>query len=317
MSQKPNSPTKSILLIVAAILLLAVVVVIWDQRGGDDPQVSISKTDPFASLNLKDPTPSYLLLQYVAKHGGDPYTRQFSIDWLSEQARLRQALKPDQEKWLFSMIENGGHKDWEIGYKQWLYNDSFNVLHMGNDQERLTNLLQDLALKHEDKTMRLYALQHIEIQRSLGHLVDELADEVHASLLTLAREEQSEVAGTALVNLIAWDGEETAPSKELIDLALGIAADTLRTDDIRVTALHAVGEYSLTLARAMASDASQPVHVRKASIAWMGQYGNEEDVATLQQLAKENFRIAQAAQPALAAIESRKSGKAARTLIEL
>lgn len=308
--------TKPALLLMAGVLLLAAGVFIWRQ-GGVSNQTAQPTADPYASLDLKDPKPSFLLLQYVAAHGGDQYTRQFSIDWLSEQARLRQPLKPDQENWLYSMIEAGGHKNWEIGYKLWLFNDAFNCLHMANDQNRLTHLLQDLALHHEDKTMRLYALQHLEIQRSRGHLEGDLANQVHASLINLARDDQSEVAGTALVNLLSWDGPEIPPFTELVDLALDIAADTLRSDDIRVTALHAVGQHSLTLARALAPDTTQSVHVRKAAIAWMGKYGNETDNETLKQLAQENFRIAQAAKPALAAIKSRKNGEPARTLIKL
>lgn len=317
MTSKPNSSAKPILLVVAGVLLLAAALVIWNQRGDGvegQPQVA---TNPFASLNLKDPKPSFLLLQFVAEKGGDDITRQFSIDWLNEQARLRQPLKPQEESWLLSMLEAGGHKDWKMSYKHWLFNDAFSVLHMAQDQERLTGLIKDLALTREDKTMRLYALQHIEVQRSAGNLVDELADQMHASLLALASEDQSEVAGTALVNLIAWDGPEAVPSKELIDLALDISADTLRGDDIRVTALHAVGEHSLALARAMAPDTNQPVHVRKASIAWIGKYGSEADTKILKQIAQENFRVAQAANPALAAIHKRKGGNPTRKLIGL
>ena len=63
------------------------------------------------------------------------------------------------------MLEGGGHKNWEIEYAQWLYNDSFNVLHLAEDQNRLTRLLQKLVLEHDDL--------HDEVG-FLGRLVDEL-----------------------------------------------------------------------------------------------------------------------------------------------
>ncbi len=305
------------MLIVAGLCLVAAAFVVWPQLRKPADSGKVAGRDPSAGLNLKDPQPSYLLLQYVTDKGGNEVTRQMAIDWLSEQARLRQALKPEQEAWLFSMIEGGGHKDWGIGYKQWIFNEAFNVLHMAKDQKRLTHLLEGLALKHEDKTMRLYALQHIELQRGQGHLVGERAEQIYASLVRLAREDQSEVAGTALVNLIAWEGPEAEPSKDLIDLALDMAAETQRADDIRVTALHAVGAHSLALARTLAPDTIQPVQVRKAAIAWIGKYGSDGDAEALKQLAQENFRIAQAANPAFQAIEARQDGKPARERIEL
>ena len=317
MSQKPNRLTKPILLLAAAIVVLGVAVVIWDQRGGDNPQTQKPETNSYTGLNLEDPKPSFALLQYVADEGGDEILRQMAIDWLSEQYRARTQLVSRQEEWVFSMLESGGHPGWEIGYKLWLFNDAFNVLHNARDQKRLTELLKGLALTHSDKTMRLYALQHIELQRSVGHLVGPMADEIRATLIELAYDPQSEVAGTALVNLTLWDGEETKPSQDLIDLALEIAADTQRTDDIRVTALHAIKEHSLQLSRKLATDLEQSVHVRKAAIGWMGQYGSESDTEALQKLAQENFRIAQAANPALEAIRNRKNGKPTRTLIQL
>ena len=317
MSQKPNSLNKPILLLAAAIVIVTVVVVVWGRREAEDTHVQRPLLDPYASIDFEDPKASFALLQFVANEGGDEILQDLAIDWLSEQYRGRTQLQPRQEEWLFSMLEDGGHSDWEIGYKLWLFNDAFNVLHNARDQERLTALLKGLALTHEAKDMRLYALQHIELQRSVGHLTGPLAEEIRGTLKTLAYDPQSEVAGTALVNLTLWEGKETPPSQDLINLALELAADTQRTDDIRVTALHSVHEHSLELSRKLATDLKQSVHVRKAAIAWMGKYGSEADADTLRELAQENFRIAQAAKPALEAINSRKNGKPARTLIEL
>ncbi len=317
MSDSSTNIRKPVLLIAAGALLLVAALIFWNQRNGVTDQPVQAAINSYEDLNLEDPQPSFLLLQYVADKGGDSITRQFSIDWLSEQSRLRIQLKPDQEKWLFAMLESGGHPDWDMNYKQWLFNDAFNVLHMAKDQKRLTKLLKSLALTHEDKTMRLYALQHIEQQRLRGHLVGELAEDMRATLRKLVYDKQSEVVGTALVNLIAWDGPKSEPSSELIGLALELAADTQRTNDIRVTALHAVGKHSLDLARRIAPDTKQIVHVRKAAIATIGEHGNQEDLALLEQLKAENFRIAQAAEPALKALQARKNGKADSSLIPL
>lgn len=311
------SRIKIVLPIVAGACLLGVGFVVWNQVRQSDNSAPVAQQDPFSRLDLDDPTPSFLSLQYVAEHGGDAITREMAIKWLDTQSRLREPLRPEQENWLFSMIERGGHADWEIDYKLWIFNSGFNCLHMASDQERYTRLLQELSTSHVDKTMRLYALQHIGLQRGQGHLVDELAQQVRTTLQKLAYDEESVVAGTALVNLIACDGSETESSEELIQLALKLAADPKRSDDIRVTALHSIGQQSLQLSRDLAVDTSQPIHVRKAAIAWIGKHGSEADTEVLQQLARENFRVAQAAGPALDAIRHRAKKTEPRTLISL
>jgi hypothetical protein len=245
------------------------------------------------------------MLRYVADRGGDQHQRKFAIDWLAEQARLRLAPKADQETWLLSVLEKGGHPDWDIETQLWTFNDSFSYLHLGKEHERLTAILQDLALKHPHPTMRLYALQHIDIQRSIGNLTGPIAEKTHEMLHQLAQETDGEVAGTALVSLVNWEGPETPPSEALVKLANQLAGDTARTVDVRVTAMHAVGHQTLELARTLATDLSQPIHVRKAAIACIGHHGSEADTSSLKQLAQENFRIAQAAEPALKTILTR------------
>jgi hypothetical protein len=247
------------------------------------------------------------MLRYVAERGGDVHQRKFAIEWLDEQTRLQIAPKPDQEKWLLSVIGKGGHPDWDIETQLWIFNNAFNYLHLGKEHEALTKHLQNLALKHPHKTMRLYALQHIDLQRSSGNLTSAIAEEVQTTLLELAQASESEVAGSALVALVNWNGPESAPSEKLIQLANQLAADTARPVDIRVTAIHAVGHHTLELARTLATDLTQPVLVRKAAIACIGKHGSESDTAALQQLAQENFRIAQAAEPALQSIRQSKS----------
>lgn len=155
--------------------------------------------------------------------------------------------------------------------------------------------------------MRLYALQHIELQRGAGSLTGTLAEEIRKDLHGLAKKSDSQTAGTALTLLINWEGSEAPADPELIKLAMELAADSDRPVDIRVTAIHAAGEHALTGARALAVDKSQPILVRKASIAIMGRFGNVDDVAKLESMNREHFRITQATRPALQLIRKRLS----------
>lgn len=318
MSKRPFNPRIVALLAVAAVVAIACVLGL--QRQGqrtEQVQETTASPDPYASIDFDDPVASYQMLRFVVERGGDKYQRQLAIDWLDEQARMGLAPDAEQEHWLLTMIENGGHPDWDIETQLWLFNNVFDYLHLGKEHERLTDHLLQLAVDHPHKTMRLYALQHIGVQRSVGNLDGAIAGKTRATLLRLANEDDGEVAGAALVAAVEWDGLETPPSREFVELALELAADPGCAVDVRVTAIHAVGNETLPLARALASDTEQPVHVRKAAIACIGKYGTNEDTAPLRQLAKENFRIAQAAEPALEAIRHRESGGATRDAVPL
>lgn len=304
MSDSCANIRKPVLLIAAALLLSAGVAFIWQQ--GKQSCLTAQAVDPCVNFELEELTASYQMLRYVAERGGDEHQRKFAIEWLDEQARLKIAPKTEQEAWLLSLIEQGGHVDWDIETQLWIFNNAFNYLHLGKDHAALTKHLQHLALKHSHKTMRLYAVQHLALQRSIGNLTGEAADESLGLLQQLIQNTDSEVAGSALVALVNWEGLESKPSEKLIVLANQLAGDSTRTVDIRVTAIHAVGEHTLSLARKLATDLAQPVQVRKAAIACIGQHGTESDTATLQQLAQENFRIAQAAEPALKNIRASK-----------
>jgi hypothetical protein len=304
MSQSSNSSRKPILLALAGVLLLGAVAFLWQQQGKQEKPIGKAE-DPFTNFNADEPVASYQMLRYVAERGGDEHQRKFAIEWLDEQTRLRLAPKAEQEAWLLSVIEKGGHPDWDIETQLWIFNNSFNYLHLGKEHDALNKHLQHLALKHPHTTMRLYALQHINLQRSIGNLTGPAADETFTLLQKLAQASESEVAGSALVALVNWEGPNSKPSEKLIALALELTGDNARTVDIRVTAMHAVGNNALTLARTLATDLTQPIQVRKAAIACIGNHGTESDTIALQQLTKENFRIAQAAEPALKSIRHR------------
>lgn len=290
-----------------AIALAGVGWVVWFQprgeEGGAGPQ-----SDPLAGLNLDTPDDaSYKTVRHVLETGGNERTRELAIVWLDRQSRRRLPLNAEQETWLLGKLAANGHASWDAEYRFLFFNSAFNVLHMGSRQEALTRQLQKLALEAPEKTMRLYALQHIALQRGIGHLTGPLADEVRGTLHHLASQAGSPVAGSALSTLISWEGRETPAEAALIGLTLQLAADPACEVDVRVTALHAAREQSLPLARRLAGDATQSVPLRKAAIARIGQHGEEDDRAFLESLRTENFRLAQAAEPALRAIQQRLS----------
>lgn len=304
---RPKPAVRARFALALASALLAVGVLVWFQQQGDKGRGPAAPADPLAGLNLEDPEASYLILRHAMETGGTERTRELAVAWLDRQARRQLPLTADQENWLLERLSANGHASWDPEYRFLIFNSAFNVLHMGKRQEDLSRLLQKLALEAPEKTMRLYALQHLGVQRSIGHLTGPVADEVRASLHTLAAQPGCSVAGTALTNLTLWDGPETAPDPALVALALKLAEDPACEVDVRVSALHTAGAASLPLARRLAPDTTQPMQLRKAAIARIGQHGVVADRAALETLIAENYRIAQAAEPALRTLEHRLS----------
>lgn len=257
------------------------------------------------TIDLADPAVAFTTFQHVLDSGGCEITRPIAIEWLDRHASTFAAPRPPEVAAIFEMITRGGHSSWDPGYRQHIFNSAFNTLHLTTTAESLTRTLHHLAIHDADRIMRLYAMQHLNAQRRVGHLPDgPLADEVHASLRKIAHGSEEECSGYAIQVLISWDGgEESDPS--LQQLALATAADTARPVDIRVTALHAAGPASLALARTLATRTEEHVMLRKAAIARIGELGTEADFPSLETLLRENSRIAQATEPALLAIRSR------------
>lgn len=300
--------TRRLFLIAAAALLIGVaafIVVEMRSTSPTDPTSSPAPTlaERFPGLDLEDPAASYQTLRYAAATGGDPRTRQMAIRWLDDQSRSNRALTPNQEKWLLTQIEDGAHPDWDIEYRLWLYNSAFNCLQRSTDIECFARLLQTLATEHPHRRMQLYALQHIGLLRENGRLTGPLAEEIHRDLEKLIDQPGHPVAGTAIALLIDWSDAE--PPANTIEHALKLAADPAVPVDVRVTALHAADHAALGLARELSRDTDQPIILRKAAIASLGRYGDRSDTPALEQFAAEHFRLAQAAKPALKAIDRR------------
>jgi hypothetical protein len=257
------------------------------------------------SIDLEDPAPSFEVLRHAADTGGNERTRELAIAWLDNQTRLGQPLPAERENWLLATLEKGGSPKWDKEYRFWIFNSAFNALHPGKRGEDLTRLLKRLALDDPERTMRLYALQHLGLQRSSGRLEGALADEVKTMLEQFTTAPESEVAGTAVALLAAWSDGYGSVNQAVISRAIGIASESSRPVDVRITALHAAGRDALPLARALAADTLQPVLLRKAAIACIGHHGGENDTAVLRDIASQSSRLAQAANPALRAIHDR------------
>jgi hypothetical protein len=260
------------------------------------------KQSPAPAPDLREPAEDFDTYLHVLQTGGCEITRPAAIAWLDRYARENAALPEAHSARVMKMIADGGHPSWEAAYRQHLFNSAFNALHRCHIGESLTLRLLQLSLHDPDRTIRLYALQHIGAQRRAGHLPDgDLAEKVSASLRGLAVAREDEVSGYAIDLLVSWDGGEGGePDPSLRDLALATAADTSRAVDIRVTALHASGSASLPLARDLAARTEEHVMLRKAAIACIGKHGTDADFASLESLRAESARLAQAAEPALA-----------------
>jgi len=303
----PTSWKRKGLLLAACLILIAASLLFIRPWKQDRPSSSASPTaaHSYPGIDLEDPAASFETTRYVADTGGDELTRAQAIAWLDEHTRTVRALTPRQEAWLIDTLTAGGHPAWPKGYKFLFFNSAYNILHHGPRQEDLTRLLAHLAVHDPEKTMRLYALQHLEVQRTSGHLTGPLAEEVRAIFLHIAAMPDGQESGLAVRFLAEWDGNHSPADPDVIAQALALAASDSRAVDVRVTALHAAGPAALPLARTLATDVKQPMLVRKAAIACIGHHGGQSDAADLQKLSAESSRLAQAADPALQTIQHR------------
>jgi hypothetical protein len=267
------------------------------------PQVKAIKPPAHVSLtdntDRNDPSESYETFIHVLNTGGCENTRPAAIAWLDRFATQNLILPESQATAVIAMIENDSHPNWDQGYRQHIFNSAFNALHLCPTGETLTRQLLRLAEHDSDRTMRLYAMQHLGIQRRIGHLPDgALATATHKMFTKIANQPREETSGYALEVLTNWNGENATQDPNIIRLALATAADTSRPNDVRISALLAAGKASLELARQLAADSTQPIHLRKTAAACLGEYGDESDLVILRKLSGESSRLAQAADPA-------------------
>ena len=89
-----------------------------------------------------------------------------------------------------------------------------------------------------------------------------------------------------------------------------MAVDPARPVDVRIAALHAIGEDPgvLDLARTIAPDHSQPLLLRKAALNLIGRHGTSQDLTVLRLCSRESPRLSQAGEPAARALQDRLAG---------
>lgn len=294
---------------------------LWPDRETADPNAGQGLVAPSRPTgprpDLREPAENFATFQHVLLTGGCEITRPVAIAWLDRQARENTVLPKTESARVMAMMVEGGHASWKAAYRQHLFNSALNVLHRCHLGEALTVQLLHLSQHDPDRTIRLYALQHLGVQRRAGHLADgPLADRVLASLREMAAASREEVSGYAIDLLASWDGTaDGEPGPAVRDLALATAADASRPVDIRVTALHAAGSGSLALARTLAGQTKEHIMLRKAAIACIGKHGTDADFPALEGLRDESARLAQAAAPALAKLHQRQAASPTTSLV--
>ncbi len=246
----------------------------------------------------------------VLAHGGTPLELAETIEFFDKVTRVGKGFEEHQRSALLAALERGTPAKMSEGSWSHIFNCACNALATAQPvtDERLLSLLERVALDDPRLVMRLYALQHIGSRYNASSPASQqrLRDLVQRLLV----DPSSKTAGTALVLWRRW--EKTAGPRALssLDLSRAIAADPGRPVDVRVTALHAIGDDPcvLDLARAIAPDHSQPLLLRKAALNLIGRHGQEQDLEVLRLCSRESPNLGQASDPAARSLKDRLAG---------
>ena len=256
------------------------------------------------------------VLAFMAR-GGSPLELAQAIEKLDTITRLSRTIPEDQHADLLSAMEHGAPESMDEGAWSHLFNCACNALAVGQTapDEKLIALLERIAVDDPRLVIRLYALQHLGVRYETA--TADCRERLRALVLELLAKPDAQTAGTALVLWRRWENSAEPGSISSLEMSRAMAADATRPVDVRVTALHAIGEDPgvLNLARSIAVDMSQPVILRKAALNLMGRHGGAEDLAALRQCGRESPRLAQATEPAAMALEERLVGKPQTALI--
>jgi len=243
----------------------------------------------------------------VLARGGTTLEREEAIGFLDTIARGRTGLPKDQRAALLAALERGTPAGMAEGSWFHLFNSACNALAVAQaaGDETLLGLLERVALTDSRLVMRLYALQHIG-----RHYAAACAATRQRLRSLVQRLPSSQAAGAALVLWRSWESAAGPGDMSSLDLSRAIAADAGRPVDVRVTALHAIGDDPavLDLARSIAQDRIQPVILRKAALNLIGRHGGPQDLTVLNLCSRESQRLAQAGEPAARALKDRLAG---------
>ncbi len=236
------------------------------------------------------------------------------IEDLDTAARLRKGIELDLANLLMANLGNGVPKSMTVSSWHHFFNSSLNALGAtpGVSREAISRILIQVVDDEDDKVLRLYSLQHLGIHQP--SLSEPLRSELGRRVSELAYFQEDEVSGTALELVEQWNGElgaglDNVPVEDRSAAALKIMTDANRPMDVRISAMHVAADGgfqdALPAARAIAANPADGALLRKSAIYLIGQLGVETDTALLTRCAKENIRLAQAAEPALAQLIGR------------
>jgi hypothetical protein len=246
----------------------------------------------------------------VLGHGGTSLELEQAIGFLDKITRLRKGLADHQRAVLLAALERGSPAKMAEGPWSHIFNSACNALATAQPvtDEALLSLLERVALDDPRLVMRLYALQHIGARYDAASPASQqrLRDLVQRLLAAPS----SKTAGTALVLWRRWEKSAGPGDISTLDLGRAIAADAGRPVDVRVTALHAIGDDPrvLDLARTIATDRTQPLLLRKVALNLIGRHGGEGDLTVLRLCSGESPRLAQAGDPAARSLKDRLAG---------
>ena len=246
----------------------------------------------------------------VCHRGGSARRIEQAIEFLDTAARTRKPLAAGHRQALIGAIGRGTPPGMAEGAWAHLFNSACNALAAGRPAADgpLLAMLEGIANRDRRLVLRLYALQHLgrhypgadpAAQRRLRGMVQ-----------AMAADPDSPVAGTALVLWRAWEEDAPPGAVSSLEVSRAMAADPARPVDVRVTALHAMGEDPAVLeaARAIAANRAEPVILRKAALNLIGRHGAARDLEVLRECSRQSARLAQAGEPAARAVEDRLAG---------
>lgn len=249
------------------------------------------------------------VLEVIAR-GGTALELEAAIGVLDTVTRTGTGLSAWQHGALLAALEQGAPAGMSDGSWSHLFNSACNALGTARPvaDEGLVELLERVALDDTRLVMRLFALQHLSL--AYDSATPASRQRMRALVQRLLADPSSQTAGTALVVWRRWEKSAAPGDIPFLDLSRAIAADPKRPVDVRVTALHAIGEDPgvLSLARTLAPDRTQPAILRKAALNLIGRHGEERDLEVLRLCSRENPRLAQAGRPAERSIKDRLAG---------
>ncbi|HEX7261329.1 MAG TPA: hypothetical protein VF258_05900, partial [Luteolibacter sp.] len=244
--------------------------------------------------------------------GGTPLQIGDATGFLDEITRSGIVLETDRRAMLLAALEQGNPEGMGEGDWSHLFNNACNVLAVGQTSAdgRFLALLEKTANDDPRLVMRLYALQHLGV--AYDHADAESRKRLEQLVRRILTDPDAQTAGTALELWRKWEKTATPGEDTSTDISRALVTDATRPVDVRVTALHAIGDDPkvIDLARGIAPDHSQPVILRKVAICLIGRHGGERDLSMLRDCTRQNPRLAQAGEPAVRMLEGRLAGKA-------